>query len=223
LGTSRGISQPLEDIAAAPDLHFNIYQAEPLPYAASPHIAFKLRVTTESPYRLHSVILRCQLQLDVSRRRYQVQEQDRLNDVFGKPDQWAQTVRSMLWTNLSVIVPSFTQAVDVEIPVPCTFDFNVTATKYFAALEDGDVPLSFYFNGTMFYADPQSTLQVAHIPWEKEASYRMPVQVWQSMMDKYYPNSVWLRLNRDAFDRLNAFRIQHGLPTFEHAIEKGMP
>src|SRR3954447_14067296 len=130
LATSRGIPQRAEETVAAPDLNFEIYHAEPLRYAASPHIVFKLRLTTDSPLRVHSVMLHCQLQLDVSRRRYKPAEQEQLADVFGQPEQWPQTLRSMLWTNLTVFVPAFTQLRNVDIPVPCTFDFNVTATKY---------------------------------------------------------------------------------------------
>src|SRR5262245_52448352 len=134
-----------------PDLNFVVEGAEPVRFAASPHIAFKLRVTNTGLQAVHTVILHCQLQLDVTRRQYSKEEQRRLADLFGEPEQWGQTLRSTLWTNTSAIVPAFTGSTAVDLHVPCTFDFNVAATKYFAGMDDGEIPISFYFNGTVFY------------------------------------------------------------------------
>jgi len=142
-----------------------------------------------------------------------------LADLFGEPERWSRTLRSTLWTNVTTMVSSFKETTVVTIQVPCTFDFNVAATKYFGGLDDGDIPISFYFNGTVFYAGETGTLQVTQISWEKEAPYRMPVQVWRSMMDAYYPNTAWLCLRRDVFDRLCAYKVKQGIPTFEEALE----
>jgi hypothetical protein len=43
------------------------------------------------------------------------------------------------------------------------------------------------------------------------------------MMDCYYPNSAWLSLRRDVFDRLFQFKTQNGIPTWEQALEKMLP
>jgi hypothetical protein len=40
------------------------------------------------------------------------------------------------------------------------------------------------------------------------------------MMDEYYPNSAWLSLRRDAFERLYEFKVRNGLPTWEQALER---
>ncbi len=125
----------------------------------------------------------------------------------------------MLWTHASVVVPPFTGRPSVDLPVPCSFDFNVAATKYFHALEDGEVPLCLLFSGTIFYTDDDGFLQVSQIPWEKETSFRLPVSVWKDMMELYYPNSAWLCLRRDAFDRLYRYKSRQGIPTWEQAIE----
>jgi hypothetical protein len=175
-------------------------------------------VTNNSPQTIHTIILRAQVQIDVSRRHYTADEQRRLSDLFGPPAQWGETLRSMLWTNTSIVVPSFEQNTSVDLQVPCTFDFNAAATKYFSGIESGEVPVSFYFNGTVFYAGEDGVLQAAHISWDKEASYRMPIQVWRELMDTYYPNVAWLSLRRDVFDRLNEYKVRHGLPTFEEAL-----
>jgi hypothetical protein len=203
---------------SGPDLNFAVEGAEPVQYAVSPHIAFKLKLTDCHSQTIHSVILKSQIQLDVSRRRYSVLEQQRLADLFGEPRRWGETLRSLLWTNTTSFVPGFKQEGAAEIQVPCTFDFNIAATKYFAALEENEIPLSFFFNGTIFYAGETGALQVSQISWEKEASYRMPVRVWREMMNAYYPNTVWLALRREAFDRLNDYKIQNGLTTFEDAL-----
>ena len=205
----------------SPDLNFAIEAAEPLRFAASPHIQFKLRVTNNSNTPIHSVILRCQIQLDASQRVYTSKEQDRLIDLFGEAGRWGQTLRSVLWTNISVVLPAFDTGLEADLSVPCTFDFNVAATKYLHAVED-DVPVFFFFNGTIFYEGEHGMLQVALISWAKEAAFRMPVSVWREMMDAYYPNTAWLCLQREAFDRLNEYKVKHGFTTFEQALLRAL-
>ena len=180
-----------------PDLNFEIESVAPQPYAVTPLLNFKLRVGNATGEPVHSVILRCQIMLEVTRRRYSFEERDQLLDLFGEPEQWDRTLRNMLWTNMSVTVPAFSGATIVDLPIHCTFDFNVAATKYFAGLEEGEVPLLMLFSGTIFYMSESGALQVTQIPWEREAHYRLPVRVWREMMDMYYPNSAWLCLRRD--------------------------
>ena len=146
-----------------------------------------------------------------------------MRDLFGEPERWGQTLKNMLWTHASVVAPAFQDSIVVDLPVPCTFDFNVASTKYFHGLADGDVPLNFLFSGTVFYADGDGALQVAPIPWDKEARFRMPVKTWNEMMDIYYPNSAWLCLRRDAFDRLHQYKMRFGIPTWEQVLERIVP
>ena len=129
----------------------------------------------------------------------------------------------MLWTHAGVTVPPFAGETVVELPVPCSFDFNIAATKYFAGLEDGEVPLNLMFSGTVFFEVEDSGLTVEQISWDKEARYRLPINVWQQMMDHYYPNSAWLCLRRDVFDRLARYKTEQGLATWEQAIESIIP
>jgi len=206
-----------------PELNFEIDGVAPQPYAAAPSLNFKLRVVDATGEPAHTVILRCQIMIDVTRRRYGAEEQESLLDLFGEPEQWDRTLRNMLWTNTSVVVPAFTGATVVDLPVQCTFDFNVAATKYFAGLQDGEVPLLLLFSGTIFYRAETGALQVTLIPWEKEARYRLPVRIWREMMDMYYPNTAWLCLRRDVFDRLYRYKVRRGIPTFEQALERVIP
>jgi hypothetical protein len=206
-----------------PELTFEIEGVAPQLHATSPLLNFKLRVANLTGEPIHTVILRCQIMLEVARRRYSSEEQGELLDLFGPPSQWDRTLRSMLWTNTSVVIPAFSGSKIVDLPAPCTFDFNVAATKYFAGLEDGEAPLLLLFSGTVFYAAASGALQVTQISWEKEAHYRLPVSVWQAMMDRYYPNSAWLCLRRDVFERLYRFKVQRGIPTFDQALEMTVP
>ena len=203
-----------------PELNFQIEGAEVVPYAATPQIALKLRVSNATVEPIHTVALHCQIQLVVTRRRYTADEQKHLLDLFGEPDRWSQTLRSLLWTHVSVVVPSFEGSAVVDLIVPCTFDFNVGATKYFHGLRDGDVPLCVMFSGTVFYARPDGSLQVSPIPWDKESRFKLPLSTWRSMMDTCYPNSAWLCLERDAFERLYQYKVQNGIPTWEQALER---
>jgi hypothetical protein len=140
--------------------------------------------------------------------------------LFDVPERWGQTVRPMLWTHVSAVVPPFTSSDTLDLPVPCSYDFNVAATKYFSALEDGDLPLCFLFSGTIFHETEHAPLQVAQIPWEKEAYFRLPVSVWRELMEHYHPNSAWLCLRKDVFDLLRHYKSRQGLPTWEQALER---
>jgi hypothetical protein len=186
-------------------------------------LAFQLQIdNAASPANsIHTVALRCQIQIETTRRRYAPQEQERMLDLFGPPDRWSQTLRSLLWTHASVVVPGFEGASTViDLQVPCTFDFNVAATKYFDGLTDGEIPLHVLFSGTVFYAPQDSPLQVAPISWDQEARFRLPVKVWREMMESYYPNSAWINLRKDIFHRLYLYKMQHGIPTWEQALEQ---
>lgn len=205
------------------DLDFAIENVEVAPFAAAPLLLFKLRVANaDAGMCIQSVALTCQIKLEVARRHYRAGDHERLRDLFGERERWSQTLHSMLWTFASAGVPSFSGSTVVDLPVPCTYDFNVAATKYFYGLNDGDVPLTFLFSGTVFYPAEDGTLQVDQIPWDKEATFRLPVQVWSAMMAHYYPNGAWLRLRRDVFDRLYRYKVGRGLPTWEQAFESLM-
>jgi hypothetical protein len=203
-----------------PDLSFQIHSSSVVPFAAVPMIAFQLQIKNSVPVEaIHTIALRCQIQIETTRRRYSPAEQEHMLDLFGQPDRWSLTLRSLLWTHVNWVVPTFAgNETVVDMQVPCSFDFNVAATKYFAGLTDGDIPLLFLFSGTVFYAPPESHLQVAPISWEQEARYKLPVRIWSDMMDSYYPNSVWINMHKDVFERLYRYKMQHGLLNWEQAL-----
>jgi hypothetical protein len=206
-----------------PELSFQVEGAEPQRFAAAPHLLFRLRVSEAEATPIHAVVLRCQVRIEPARRRYGASEQDRLLDLFGTPERWGRTLRDMLWEHVGAVVPPFTGETTLELPVPCSYDFSLAATRYFDALEAGEVPLRFLFSGTVFYEAEENGLQVAQIPWDREAAFRLPAETWRALMELYYPNSAWLCLCKDVFDRLSRYRSGRGLASWEQALESLLP
>ncbi|HYG97759.1 MAG TPA: DUF6084 family protein [Terriglobales bacterium] len=202
-----------------PDLSFQIEGAAPTPNAAAPQISFKVRIVNADRQPVHSIALRVQVQIEPVRRRYTAAEQEHLKELFGEPERWSKSLHPLLWANANVSVAGFTGGTVVDVAVPCTFDFNVAVTKYIYGLDNGEIPTTLLFSGTIFYAGGVG-LQVAQIPWNKEASYRLPVRVWKDMMDAYYPNTAWIALRRDVFERLYEFKSRHGIATWDQALER---
>jgi hypothetical protein len=207
-----------------PDLDFKVTGLEPAAKGLVPLLNFKLEVSNTPPEQnIQAVILQAQIQIQSTQRRYEPAEKEKLRDLFGTPERWGTTLRARLWTMASTSLRPFTGTTTALLTVPCTFDLNVATTKYFYALEDGEVPLLFLFSGTIFYEADDGRLQVQQISWNKECPYRMPVKAWQELMEYHYPQTAWITLNREVFDRLYAFRRERGLPSWDQAIEELLP
>lgn len=202
-----------------PDLDFSVEGAEVQEFAAVPSLVFKLRIENLGGEPIRSVALNTQVRIAATQRHYSAGEQDLLLELFGEPHRWGETLRSLLWTHTVLQVPRFSGSTVVDMPITCTYDLEVAATKYFHALQDGEVPLEFLFSGSVFYAGEGGGLQVDRISWENEAEFRMPVRLWREMMDHYFPNNAWIRLHKDAFDELYDYKIRKGFPTWEAAVE----
>jgi hypothetical protein len=207
-----------------PDLSFQVTGVEIPPYSAAPLLHFKLLVENDDPgVCIPAVMLRCQIRIEPARRSYGPAEQEKLSDLFGEPARWSQTLRSMLWAHSNVVIPPFQGSTTVDLPVECTFDLTVASAKYFHGLESGDAPLCLLFSGTIFHQTAQGALQIAQIPWTKEANFALSAQMWQRLMDCHYPNQAWLCLRRDVFERLNRYKREHGIPTWEQTLESVLP
>lgn len=203
-----------------PDLGFQVEGAAAVPYAASPTLGLRLRVSSVPETEpVQAAVLKCQIQIDAPSRAYDRREEEGLGDLFGPRSRWGTTLRSLLWAHVNAILPAFQKSTVVELQVPCTYDLNVTATKYFHSLETGTVPITLLFSGTVFYAGEHEALQVAPVPWSKEARYALPVAVWKEVIDQYFPNSGFIMLQRETLDRLYRYRVRRGLPTWERVIE----
>jgi hypothetical protein len=202
-----------------PNLQFQVEDASATRNAATPQLSFKTRIANAEAGAIHSIALRVQVQIEPVRRRYSSEDQARLNELFGAPERWSESLRPLLWENVNVNVSGFAGSTVLDIPVQCTFDFNVAVTKYIYGLEDGEIPTSFLFSGTVFYTG-HTGLQVAQIPWDREASFRLPVRTWKELMDLWYPDTAWLCLRRETFERLYEFKARHGSPSWEQAVER---
>jgi hypothetical protein len=205
--------------ARMPDLDFIVESAEAVPYAAVPTIGFKILIRNADPDEaVRNVALQVQVQIEPAQRSYTPGEKERLNDLFDDPSRWGQTLKTLLWTRTQLFVGPFTGQTVAEVLVHCTFDFNVAVTKYFGGLEDGFVPVTLLFSGTVFYEE-DGLLQIGQISWSREATYRLPVRVWRSMMDLYYPNTAWLCLERPVFERLLHYKTRRGIGTIDRALD----
>lgn len=199
------------------DLRFEVIDIRPERYAVAPTLMLRLRIRDAGGASIHAIGLRIQVQVEAQRRHYAAAEEDRLFDLFGQPSRWGETLKPLLWTHLSAMVPAFDGSVELEIPIACSYDFEVAASKYFHALDDGEIPLLFQFSGSVF-ARTESGFAVDQIGWNQEARHRLPVQAWRELMDLYFPDSAWLRLRRDTFDALHRFQSREALRTWEETI-----
>ena len=136
-----------------PDLSFEIEAAEAVPFAAAPLLAFKLRVANapagsadpdDRPAvpdsdRGHAPALQ------------RARNRSGCSTCSASRSAGAGRCAPCSGRTPDVVVPPFNGRT-WWIAVPCTFDFNVAATKYFAGLEEGELPLDLLFSGTVFYA-----------------------------------------------------------------------
>ena len=199
-------------------LGIEVLGVNPEPYGAVPTLLFGLAVTEESGDPIHAVALRAQIQIEPQRRRYSTVEEARLLELFGEQPQWGESLRPFLWTHATTMVTGFTGRTEVDLPVTCSYDFEVAGAKYLHALGDGDIPLTLLFSGTVF-ARRDGVVSVQPVPWTVEASHRLPVSVWRDLMDLYFPNSGWIRLRRETIDSLTRYKAERAIPTWEDAFE----
>jgi hypothetical protein len=202
------------------DLRFACTGVRPDRYAAAPTLVFDLVVQEATDVRVHALVLRTQLRVEPARRAYSDEEAARLLDLFGERPRWAETQRAMQLATVAVAVPGFRGETRVELPVPFTYDLELASTRYLHALGDGDAPLLLLFSGTVFFAGGGTGLQVEQVPWDREASVRLPAATWREMMDLYFPDSAWLRLRRATVDALARVKSREALPTWDETVER---
>jgi hypothetical protein len=202
-----------------PRLSFSCIGSRPEPYAVSPSLELTLRVTETTGVRMHTIGLRCQLRIEPHRRRYSGAEAARLVELFGDTSRWGETLKPMQLATVGVMVPAFTDSVDVALPVPLTADTEVASAKYFHGLDDGDIPLLLLFSGTAFYQG-ESGFQVELVPWHLEVSHAVPLTTWRALMDEHFPDQTWLRLRPTTLSALQRYRTENGLMSWDDTLEE---
>ena len=199
------------------ELVFDCVGAHSDKYAMAPSMSFALRIAETSGQKVEAIALRCQIRIEPARRRYSDAEAERLNDLFGDTQRWADTLKPLQFTTVSIMVPRFTGSTELDLSVMLSYDMEIGATRYFAGLEDGEVPLLLLFSGTVF-ATAEGKLQVQQVPWSKEAAYRLPVAVWREAIDMHFPNSAWIRMSHQTLDDLLRYKNREALPTWDATI-----
>jgi Family of unknown function (DUF6084) len=204
--------------AAAPDVEFAVAGARPVRWAATPMLELELQVSETTGRRVYMIALTIQLMIDPARRQYDEETRGRLVELFGAPERWAVTTRSLVWCKLDVLVPAFSGRVAVAVPVSCSYDLELAAAKYLHSLPDGEAPLGLHFNGTIYYEGDDGGLQMVLVPWTKSIDFRMPVSVWRDTIEHFYPHTGWVALHAETLDALARAKLERGLPTFDACV-----
>ena len=200
------------------ELTFDCIGAQADRYAVVPALSLTLQISETSGQRVEAIALRCQIRIEPARRRYSGAEADRLNDLFGDTERWANTLRPLQLVTVATMVPGFSGSIETELPINFTYDLEIGATRYFASLDDGEVPLLLLFSGTVFSV-VDGRIQVQQVPWSKETAYRLPVSVWREAIDAHFPNSAWIKMSNHTMEELQRFKTAQALPTWDLTIQ----
>jgi hypothetical protein len=200
------------------DLVFDCTNAGADPYAVAPTVVFRLKISETTGQPIGGIALRAQFRIEPLKRRYSDTEAARIGDLFGERERWSDTMKPVQFATVAQMVPAFSGSIELDIPIPLTYDFEVATAKYFHGLEDGEIPFIILFSGTTFL-DVEGALSIEQIPWHKETSYRLPVSVWHQCMDLHFPGCAWLRLRKDTLDNLMRFKSRLTLPTWDETFE----
>jgi hypothetical protein len=203
-----------------PEPNFSVLGVTATKYAAAPMLNFDLHVVESSGRQVYMIALTIQVMIEPARRSYDADTHERLKGLFGEPERWAVTTRSLVWAQVDVVIPAFTGSTTVSVPITCSYELEVAAAKYFYSLPDGEVPLAFHFNGTIYYRDYDDRMQMVLVPWTKSCDFRMPVATWKDMIAAYYPNTTWVALNGATIDALQREQVNRGLATADACIMK---
>lgn len=215
---------PLPGLAAVvaapdrPDPGFEIVSAEPVPRSSAPTLRFRLEVGDESGIALHFIALTVLITVEPGMRSYDPVTRDRLVELFGEPERWGSTTGAFRWTQVDRVVPGFSGEGAFDLDVPCTYDHEIAATKYFGGIEDGAYPLRFHFNGTTYYEGDDGRLQILPLAWDRSARFELPVAVWRQMIDAHYPRGGWLRLTEETLRDLGRHKAASGAPTMDECV-----
>ncbi|TQM33284.1 DUF6084 family protein [Nocardia bhagyanarayanae] len=204
-------------MSPAYSITFGVLDIRPEPYAATPTLSARVGIAALHEEPVHAIALRAQVRIEPRRRSYTDEEAAGLTDLFGARERWHDTQRSFLWMHCATTIPGFTGGAEVDLPLPCTYDFEVAGSKYLHALREGTVPLLFLFSGTVFIRGAGG-FAVQQVPWDREDKFDMPVSVWHDLMAAHFPNSGWIRLSRETLDALSAYKHERGLLGYDDAV-----
>lgn len=201
-----------------PELEFWVLDAQPVPHAAAPVLAFRLRARDRSEREIYTAALSVQIQIEAAQRPHDEVTRERLFELFGEPERWGDTARGVLWTREEVLLPSFTGSVTHDLHVPLSSDAELASFKYFNALPDGEVPLSFHFSGTVFYAGEQDRMQLTQVSWSAEAQFRLPIETWRRTIEEHHPPGGYVHLSDETLEALRQLREERGFMSLDAVL-----
>ena len=207
-----------EPAGTAPEPEFRVLGASGRPHAALPTLDFDIHVSETSGRQVYLLALSAQVMIEPARRSYDAQTRARLVELFGPEERWSMTSRSLLWTQVDALVPSFTGATTFRLPIILSYDHELVAAKYFHSVRDGELPLAFNFNGTIYYRADDGRLQITLVPWSCSAEFRMPVSVWHELIDRYYPQTAWVTLRAETLDALRREKARRGATSIDACV-----
>jgi hypothetical protein len=118
------------------------------------------------------------------------------------------TIGTRPWTRQPALVSAFTGETTFTIAVPCSYE----------SLQgiEGEAPLVFHFNGTIFYRGDEGSLQMELVPWSCSVDYALPMAVWREL----FPDGTWVALRTDTLDALREEQRRQGALTLDACLEE---
>jgi hypothetical protein len=205
-------------VPTAPEPEFQVLGVTGRRHAAVPALEFDVHVSEPSGRQVYAIALTAQVMIEPARRRYDAEMRERLVELFGSPERWATTTRSLVWHQADALVPTFTGSTTFHLAVPATFDMEVASSKYLYGLSAGEVPLAFNFNGTVHYRGEGGRLQLSLVPWSCSAEFRLPVGTWRELIEHYYPGTGWIALREETLRALQREKAGRALPTLDACV-----
>lgn len=199
------------------DYMFAVVEMFAEPYAAAPQLTARVRIEESTGQVVHAMALRCQVRIEPQRRGYDDDDVPGLRALFGDRERWKDTLRPFLWMQCSTTVQGFTGLTEVDLPLPCTYDFEVIGSRYLHAVTGGTVPLSLMFSGTIFIRGANG-FSVEQVPWSCDARHDLDVSVWHDLMRTHFPNQGWIKADHDAISELADYRARHELTSWEETF-----
>jgi hypothetical protein len=203
-------------VAAEPE--FQVVSASGRRHAAVPAIDFDVYVSEPTGQAVYAIALSAQVMIEPARRAYDAETRERLVELFGAPERWATTTRSLVWHQADALVQGFTGSTTFRLAVPASFDMEVASSKYLYGLPDGEVPLAFNFNGTVHYRGEDGRLQMSLVPWSCSAEFRLPVATWRDLIEHYYPKTGWIPVQESTLQALQREKAKRALPTLDACV-----
>ncbi|AKV03378.1 hypothetical protein AKJ09_10041 [Labilithrix luteola] len=198
---------------------FRVSGAKPVLNAMAPTLAFDLDVEAAEGRHVQGLLLSVQVRIEAHRRHYTEEEGERLTELFGERARWPQTMRPFVWAHATATSGAFEGETRIALHVPCSYDLEISAAKYFHALDAGAIPLLFLFTGTVFARGDGGELEIGRVSWDQEARHELPTSTWRALMDAHWPDAGWLRLERDTLNALLRFKARRAVPNWDSAMK----